>query len=85
MHERITSISIPLDDINQLIEAKLGAAIESEPLPLINAAFLAILIDRQGPPDITIDELSEGIRLASGTITTYLSSLRPPAEGEVVH
>ena len=74
--EPITIVHTDLDAINHFIATKLAPAIDLTPFELINATFLAILIDRQGPPDLTLEELQEGIRLASGTITTYVSLLR---------
>ena len=75
-HEPIQLVQTDLDAMNAFIAEKLAPAINHTPFELVNATFLAILIDRQGPPDLTLEELQEGVRLASGTITTYVSLLR---------
>ena len=74
--EHIALVNTDLDSINQFIKDKLAPAIDDTPLELVNATFLSILIDRQGPSDLTIEELQEGVKLASGTIATYVSMLR---------
>ena len=63
-------------DVDKFIVEHLGPVCNGHPLPLVNAAFLAVLIQSQGPKDITPEEVYKGITEASGYICTYLSSLR---------
>ena len=76
--DAVIRIDTELSDINAFITEKLGPAIDGTPFALVNATFLAILIDKQGPPDLTMDELAEGVSGASGWITMWLSELRAP-------
>ena len=72
----IVQIETPFKDIVRFIVERLGPAIDNKPLPLLSATFLTILIQQQGPKDLTADELIEGVRGASGYIATYLYGLR---------
>lgn len=65
-----------IQDINKFLESGLGEVINGQPVALINATFLAILMQQLGPKDLTWDELTAGVRHASGAIVTYLSGLR---------
>lgn len=74
--EAITVVHTDLDAINEFIATTLGPAINGTPFELVNATFLSILVDRQGPSDLTLEELQEGVRQASAAITSYVALLR---------
>lgn len=80
MTSTVVKLDVSLDQINTFIKEKLAPAIDGTPFVLVNATFLAMLLDQQGPEDMTAEELAAGVSGASWWITTYLSTLR----GEVV-
>ena len=77
--EGVVQVSTSFDEINQFISTTLKPAIDGTPFGLVNATFLAILVQQQAPVDLTEEELIEGVKGASGWITTYVSTLRVPA------
>ena len=72
----IIKVMTDVEDINRFVQDKLQPALNGEEFSLVNASLLSVLLWQQGPRDMTLDELIEGIKGASGWIVTYLSSLR---------
>ena len=73
-----TIVRVPTQarDVDAFVRERLLPVVDGQDIGLVHASFITLMMMSMGPPDMTEDEVIQGIETISEYVIMYLSGMR---------